>query len=108
MTMASLNAISSEITSFDLLHANTIVVRERISRYFFINIFLFDFQIKQKLNTLNKKFQATQIFTGTKLLENQLVIIAQEDGSFEARVGIEEMGNFEFSQEIGLFFIVTY
>jgi hypothetical protein len=53
--MASLNAISSEITSLDLLHANTIVDRERISRYFFINIFLFDFEIKQKFNALNQK-----------------------------------------------------
>jgi hypothetical protein len=46
------------------------------------------------LNALNKKFQTTQIFTGTKLLENQLVIIAQENGSFEAWVGIEEAGGF--------------
>ena len=39
-----------------------------------------------------QKFQATQIFTGTKLLEDQLVLITQKDGTIEAMVGIEEAG----------------
>jgi cytosine/adenosine deaminase-related metal-dependent hydrolase len=39
-----------------------------------------------------QKFQATQIFTGTELLEDQLVLITQKDGTIEALVGIEEAG----------------
>jgi len=39
-----------------------------------------------------QKFQASQIFTGTELLEDQLVLITQEDGTIEALVGIEEAG----------------
>lgn len=39
-----------------------------------------------------QKFQATQIFTGTELLEDQLVLITQKDGTIEALVGIEEVG----------------
>ena len=39
-----------------------------------------------------QKFQATQIFTGTELLEDQLVLITQKDGTIEAMVGIEEAG----------------
>ncbi len=46
-----------------------------------------------------EKFQATQIFTGTELLEDQLVLITQKDGTIEALVGIEDAGeevqNFE-------------
>ncbi len=46
-----------------------------------------------------QKFQATQIFTGTELLEDQLVLITQKDGTIEALVGIEDAGediqNFE-------------
>jgi cytosine/adenosine deaminase-related metal-dependent hydrolase len=46
-----------------------------------------------------QKFQATQIFTGTELLEDQLVLITQKDGTIEAMVGIEDAGaevqNFE-------------
>ena len=40
-----------------------------------------------------QKFQATQIFTGTALLEDQLVLITQKDGSIEALVGIEDAGD---------------
>jgi cytosine/adenosine deaminase-related metal-dependent hydrolase len=39
-----------------------------------------------------QKFQAPQIFTGTELLEDQLVLITQKDGTIEALVGIEEAG----------------
>ena len=39
-----------------------------------------------------QKFQATQIFTGTELLEDQLVLITQKDGTIEALVGIEDAG----------------
>ena len=46
-----------------------------------------------------QKFQATQIFTGTELLGDQLVLITQKDGTIEALVGIEDAGeevqNFE-------------
>ena len=46
-----------------------------------------------------QKFQATQIFTGTELLEDQLVLITQKDGTIEGLVGIEDAGediqNFE-------------
>jgi len=38
------------------------------------------------------KFQASQIFTGTELLEDQLVLITQKDGTIEALVGIEDAG----------------
>jgi len=40
-----------------------------------------------------QKFQATQIFTGTELLEDQLVLITQKDGTIEAMVGIEDAGD---------------
>ena len=40
-----------------------------------------------------QKFQATQIFTGTELLEDQLVLITQKDGTIEAVVGIEDAGD---------------
>jgi cytosine/adenosine deaminase-related metal-dependent hydrolase len=40
-----------------------------------------------------QKFQATQIFTGTELLEDQLVLITQNDGTIEAMVGIEDAGD---------------
>ena len=40
-----------------------------------------------------QKFQATQIFTGTELLEDQLVLITQKDGTIEGLVGIEEAGD---------------
>ena len=39
-----------------------------------------------------QKFQATQIFTGTKLLEGPLVLITKNDGTIEAIVGVEEAG----------------
>jgi len=39
-----------------------------------------------------QKFQATQIFTGTELLEDQLVLITQKDGTIEALVGVEDAG----------------
>jgi len=39
-----------------------------------------------------QKFQATQIFTGTELLEDQLVLITTKDGTIEAIVGIEDAG----------------
>jgi len=40
-----------------------------------------------------QKFQATQIFNGTELLEDQLVLITQKDGTIEAIVGIEDAGD---------------
>lgn len=40
-----------------------------------------------------QKFQATQIFTGTKLLEDQLVLITTKDGTIEGIVGIEDAGD---------------
>lgn len=40
-----------------------------------------------------QKFQATQIFTGTELLDDQLVLITQKDGTIEALVGIEDAGD---------------
>ena len=40
-----------------------------------------------------QKFQATQIFTGTELLEDQLVLITQKYGTIEALVGIEDAGD---------------
>ena len=40
-----------------------------------------------------QKFQATQIFTGTELLEDQVVLITQKDGTIEALVGIEDAGD---------------
>ena len=40
-----------------------------------------------------QKFQATQIFTGTELLEDQLVLITQKDGTIETMVGIEDAGD---------------
>jgi len=40
-----------------------------------------------------QKFQAKQIFTGTELLEDQLVLITQKDGTIEAVVGIEDAGD---------------
>lgn len=40
-----------------------------------------------------QKFQASQIFTGTELLEDQLVLITQKDGTIEALVGIEDAGD---------------
>ena len=39
-----------------------------------------------------QKFQATQIFTGTELLEDQLVLITTKEGTIEAIVGIEDAG----------------
>ena len=40
-----------------------------------------------------QKFQATQLFTGTELLEDQLVLITTKDGTIEAIVGIEDAGD---------------
>ena len=40
-----------------------------------------------------QKFQATQIFTGTELIDEQLVLITQKDGTIEALVGIENAGD---------------
>ena len=40
-----------------------------------------------------QKFKATQIYTGTELLEDQLVLITQKDGTIEGLVGIEEAGD---------------
>ena len=40
-----------------------------------------------------QKFQATQIFTGTELLEDQLVLITTKDGTVEGMVGIEDAGD---------------
>lgn len=39
-----------------------------------------------------QKFQATQIFTGTKLLDEPLVLITKKDGTIEGIVGVEEAG----------------
>jgi cytosine/adenosine deaminase-related metal-dependent hydrolase len=39
-----------------------------------------------------QKFQATQLFTGTELLEDQLVLITTKDGTVEAILGIEDAG----------------
>jgi cytosine/adenosine deaminase-related metal-dependent hydrolase len=39
-----------------------------------------------------QKFQATQIFTGTELSEDQLVLITTKDGTIEGIVGIEDAG----------------
>jgi len=39
-----------------------------------------------------QKLQATQIFTGTELLEDQLVLITNQDGTVEGIVGIEDAG----------------
>ena len=39
-----------------------------------------------------QKFQATQIFTGTKLMEGPLVLITKKDGTIEGIVGVEEAG----------------
>ena len=40
-----------------------------------------------------QKFQATQLFTGTGLLEDQLVLITTKDGTVEGIVGIEDAGD---------------
>jgi len=40
-----------------------------------------------------QKYQATQIFTGTELLEDQLVLITTKEGTIEAIVGIEDAGD---------------
>ena len=40
-----------------------------------------------------QKFQATQLFTGTELLEDQLVLITTKDGTIEGIVGIEDAGD---------------
>jgi cytosine/adenosine deaminase-related metal-dependent hydrolase len=40
-----------------------------------------------------QKFQATQIFTGTELLEDQLVLITQKDGTIEAILPVSEAGD---------------
>jgi len=40
-----------------------------------------------------QKFQATQLFTGTELLEDQLVLITTKDGTVEGIVGIEDAGD---------------
>jgi cytosine/adenosine deaminase-related metal-dependent hydrolase len=40
-----------------------------------------------------QKFQATQLFTGTELLQDQLVLITTKDGTVEAIVGIEDAGD---------------
>lgn len=40
-----------------------------------------------------QKFQATQLFTGTQLLEDQLVLITTKEGTIEAIVGIEDAGD---------------
>ncbi len=39
-----------------------------------------------------QKFQATQLFTGTELLQDQLVLITTKDGTIEGIVGIEDAG----------------
>ena len=39
-----------------------------------------------------QKFQATQIFTGTELLQDQLVLITTKEGIIEGMVGIEDAG----------------
>jgi cytosine/adenosine deaminase-related metal-dependent hydrolase len=40
-----------------------------------------------------QKFQATQLFTGTELLEDQLVLITTKEGTVEGIVGIEDAGD---------------
>jgi len=40
-----------------------------------------------------QKFQATQLYTGTELLEDQLVLITTKDGTVERIVGIEDAGD---------------
>ena len=40
-----------------------------------------------------QKFQATQLYTGTELLEDQLVLITTKDGTVEGVVGIEDAGD---------------
>jgi len=40
-----------------------------------------------------QKFQATQLFTGTELSEDQLVLITTKDGTIEGIVGIEDAGD---------------
>jgi cytosine/adenosine deaminase-related metal-dependent hydrolase len=40
-----------------------------------------------------QKFQATQIFTGTELSEDQLVLITTKDGTIEGIIGIEDAGD---------------
>jgi cytosine/adenosine deaminase-related metal-dependent hydrolase len=39
-----------------------------------------------------QKFQATQLFTGTELLQDQVVLITTKDGTVEAILGIEDAG----------------
>ena len=39
-----------------------------------------------------QKFQATQLFTGTELLQDQLVLITKQDGTVEGIVGLEDAG----------------
>jgi len=40
-----------------------------------------------------QKFQATQLFTGTELLQDQVVLITTKDGTVEAILGIEDAGD---------------
>jgi cytosine/adenosine deaminase-related metal-dependent hydrolase len=40
-----------------------------------------------------QKFQATQLFTGTELLEDQLVLITTKEGTVEGIVGMEDAGD---------------
>ena len=40
-----------------------------------------------------QKFQATQLFTGTELTQDQLVLITTKDGTVEGIVGIEDAGD---------------
>ncbi len=40
-----------------------------------------------------QKFQATQLFTGTELLTDQLVLITTKEGTIEGIVGIEDAGD---------------
>ena len=40
-----------------------------------------------------QKFQATQLFTGNELLQDQLVLITTKDGTIEGIVGIEDAGD---------------
>ena len=40
-----------------------------------------------------QKFQATQLFTGTELLQDQLVLITKQDGTVEGIVGLEDAGD---------------
>jgi len=40
-----------------------------------------------------QKFQATQLFTGNELLQDQLVLITTKDGTVEGIVGIEDAGD---------------